>query len=208
MRAPKKNLIGMRFGRTVVQAFSHFFRDRSCWACLCDCGNTHVAMAQSLKGGHTKSCGCLHTEIVSQKGRNARHGKTKTREHAAWVDMRRRCYSKTRPAFKNYGGRGITICQQWNSFEQFLDDMGTCPAGMELERIDVNGNYEPDNCRWATIQEQANNKRNNRIIPFGGQLMTVAEYAREIGIKYHTAYARFVIRGNAPHRSDLSIQED
>lgn len=199
----RHDLTGVRFGRTVVTAFSHIKDGRSSWFCRCDCGNSHVSMAQSLKQGNTKSCGCLKLEAVRAKGKNRRHGLTKTREHCSWIDMRRRCYDAKREAYKNYGGRGIKICPQWESFEQFLLDMGNCPAGFELERSDVNGNYEPDNCRWASIEQQANNRRNNQMVHDSGGFVTIAQYAKARGLKYHAVYHQKVTRRHEAVRREF-----
>lgn len=114
--------------------------------------------------------------------------------------MRKRCANPRSSAWLNYGGRGITVCARWASFEAFLADMGECPPGLEIDRLEVDGNYEPGNCRWATLLEQANNKRNNRMTLDG---LTVAEAARCGGVKYPTAYYRHVVRGGALARDHL-----
>ena len=107
--------------------------------------------------------------------------------------MRSRCDRKTDPAYPNYGGRGIRVCDRWQIFENFLQDMGPMPDGMELDRIDVNGHYEPGNCRWATVIEQARNKRNSLHIEFNGQTKCLKAWAEELGIGYHTLYRRVAI---------------
>lgn len=123
-----------------------------------------------------------------------RHGLTDTPIHRSWMSMHQRCRNSNDRAFKNYGGRGIVVCERWASFEAFLEDLGPKPEGYELEREDVNGNYEPGNCRWATIKEQANNRRTSRFITYDGRTQTIAQWADELGLKMHTLYRRVVIR--------------
>jgi hypothetical protein len=123
-----------------------------------------------------------------------RHGLTDTPVHRSWMSMWQRCTNPNDSAFKNYGGRGIAICERWAVFENFLADMGPKPDAYELERQDVNGNYEPGNCRWATIKEQANNRRTNRFITHEGRTQTLAQWAEELGIKMHTLYRRIAIK--------------
>ena len=118
------------------------------------------------------------------------HGMTKTNLHKVWLQMRDRCKNKANKSYKNYGGRGITICKRWDNFAKFYIDMGECPKGLTLERIDNDGNYEPSNCKWSTRTEQNNNSRINVIIEYKGQRLTMAEWARLIGIKYNTLLYR------------------
>ena len=199
---PTPHITGVRFGRAVVLAPVPG-AGRARFSCRCDSGTVFVVLAQALKSGNTRSCGCLYRESRRAPGK-PRHGMTGTRTHAAWLEMRRRCGNPRSQAWPNYGGRGIVVCARWQTFENFLADMGECPAEMEIERDDVNGNYEPGNCRWATILEQANNKRNNRVTVDG---LTVAEVARRDGLKYCTAYYRHVVRGHSRARDHLVQME-
>lgn len=131
------------------------------WKCLCICGKTYEATGTHLRAGNGQSCGCLKGDRISKK--NSRHGLTGTKEHKAWDSMIQRCTNKNDKDFNRYGGRGIKVCESWiKSFEEFLSNMGNAPSKKHsLDRIDVDGNYEPSNCRWADAKTQASNKRNS-----------------------------------------------
>jgi hypothetical protein len=197
------DISGLTFGRALVLRLSEVRSGRSRFWCRCDCGKEFVAMAQSLKSGHTRSCGCLYRESRVQKGKNLTHGMSHTREHDSWGHMRKRCENPRDEAWPDYGGRGITVCERWQKFENFYADMGACPDGFEIER----DNYEPGNCRWASRKEQTNNTRRNRMVELGGELVTVAQLAEATGLKYSTAYWRHVVRGNAPSRGSLMEEQ-
>lgn len=132
----------------------------------CDCSTTRAVRVQLLRDGQSKSCGCLHKEIqaVRLKAYATTHGLTRTGAWNSWMAMKTRCENEWNKAFKYYGGRGIQVCERWKSFENFYADMGDRPKGLTIDRIDVDGNYEPGNCRWATQQEQCRNKRTSRPI--------------------------------------------
>jgi hypothetical protein len=131
------------------------------WFCMCDCGNTHIVRQNHLKHSRIKSCGCL--KAIVARTRPGFHGYTGTSTYHIWLAMRSRCLTKTSPAYKDYGARGITICKKWNKFENFLKDMGERPAGLSLERKDNNKGYSKENCKWATRLEQAQNTRGVKL---------------------------------------------
>ena len=153
------DLTGQRFGRLVVEAFDSIRKRTSAWRCRCDCGAETVAMAYHLKRGTTTSCGCFRVEAAADRVRS--HGMTRSPTYLTWVAMLQRCENPEATGYEYYGGRGVTVCPEWHEFEAFLADMGERPKGRTLDRRDPNGNYERDNCRWATPVEQANNKRNS-----------------------------------------------
>lgn len=150
---------------------------------LCDCGNKVLASRNKVKSGHTRSCGCLKREMIAE--RSITHGRTRDRKfprtYMAWAAMKRRCTNKKAKQWGDYGGRGITFDARWNEYQAFEDDMGFVPDGMSLDRIDNNGNYGPNNCRWATSSEQMSNTRKTRLLTFGGKTMCLAAWERELG---------------------------
>lgn len=162
------------------------------WECLCDCGMIRVIDSADLRTGHTKSCGCKKGELVVKAqikhGYNRRSNVSKT--FTAWADMHYRCKNTKLKSYKDYGGRGITVHKDWEIFENFLADMGESPKGSLLDRIDNNGNYCKENCRWATPKVSANNRRDNRLIEFNGLKLSAYDWARKTGINRSTIVVR------------------
>lgn len=194
-----RDLSGMRFGRlTVTHRADNDAEGRAVWACLCDCGQPHSVKAAGLVRGETRSCGCLGRETRQKNGIKSGqaqvHAFSKSamlREYRTWEAMISRCHRPDAKGYSRYGGRGITVCDAWRaSFEQFARDMGPRPAGHSIERIDNNGPYSPDNCRWATRTEQANNRRNTRWVTANGRTLTIADWSRETGLAWHTIHNR------------------
>lgn len=186
------NLIGKRFGQLSVVSRAHNDKHRkSQWLCLCDCGNHAVVGAAQLKRKITQSCGCIRSKMIGALNRT--HGCSRTSAYRIWKLMRHRCNNPKDAHYNDYGGRGIKVCQRWQqSFEAFANDMGVRPNGYQLDRIDNDGDYCPENCRWATIVMQRNNTRVNRRITHRGITKTVAEWARACGLPYDTLMQRFL----------------
>ena len=160
---------GITYGRlTVIEKSTERGSSGSVkWFCICDCGNKCLVSGSSLKSGSTKSCGCLFLDVAASKGRAKKvHGMTNTKIYSIWSNMRNRCLNPAYKKYHAYGGRGIKISKDWDSFEVFFKDMGLQPEGMTLDRIDVNGDYCKENCRWATQKEQQNNRRDNVILEY------------------------------------------
>lgn len=206
MRVPQKDLSGQRFGRLLVIGFAGFVgRSKSSWNVSCDCGAVKIVRGTSLLSGGSKSCGCMKSIICAEV--NIRHGmarhRMEAREYLVWSSMKRRCLNPNDRNYPNYGGRGINVCDRWiDSFENFYSDMGPRPPGQySIERNDNSGNYEPSNCRWATKEEQVNNKRNNIVVVFRGEKMTLSQAVRAAGssVKITTAIGR--------HHRGLSIED-
>ncbi len=186
---PVIDLIGKKFGRLTVLQLSEKRKTKHgtaiYWECLCVCGNKIITSGSSLKSGGTKSCWCLHREILIK--RNTSHGKSGLSEYKIWQLIKERTLNKNNPGYENYGGRGIRLCKRWMKFENFFKDMGPRPSkNHSIDRINNDGDYKPSNCRWADSLQQANNTRLNRNITFNSKTMTLSEWSRHTGILIQT----------------------
>jgi hypothetical protein len=178
-----KDLRGIRFGQLLVVSFSHADKFRhTLWNVRCDCGTTKQINSSSLQRGLSRSCGCRQSPGT--------HKMSATSTYISWSGMIQRTTNPNIPRWCNYGGRGIHVCQRWLVFENFLADMGVRPDGMQIDRIDNTGNYEPGNCRWATPAQQSRNMRRTRILTYDGITMCVEDWARRIGIRRCTLHVR------------------
>ena len=189
----KDNLIGKKYGRLTVIAEAGRCGSRGViWKCRCDCGNETNVKEVCLKSGETKSCGCLHREISKQI--KTTHGMSRTRLYKEWRNAKTRCENPNTPYYHEYGGRGIKFSSEWDDFVNFRDwaQSNGYDDSLTLDRIDVNGDYEPSNCRWISNAEQQLNKRNNHLLTFKGKTQTLTEWARELGIKERTLSARII----------------
>lgn len=208
-----KDLTGQRFGRLLVLGYAgSTSAKQSRWLCRCDCGQETTVTRQLLTDGKTSSCGCFQRENSSLI--HKKHGMKNTPEYRSWKAMRVRCNNPNIAQYKDYGGRGIKVCQRWNEFLDFLADMGRKPTPKHsLDRIDVNANYScghcnqcvqngwSANCRWATRLQQNNNARSNRNFTYQGETLNVAQWARRSGISESLLYRRLVIRGWSAERA-------
>lgn len=184
-----RDLAGKRFGRlAAIEAAGKNRQKNYVWRCLCDCGHEVVVSSSNLIRGNTQSCGCLANELT--RAAMTTHGLNGTGAHKSWMSMRQRCLNPKNRAFPSYGGRGIKICPQWDSFATFFADMGDRPPGLELDRIDVNGHYEPGNCRWATPLQQGRNQRKTRMVTMNGVTKALTEWAEELGVNPRTVNSR------------------
>ena len=198
MNTGRKDILGQRFGRLLVLSYDHTNNEgKAMWRCRCDCGVEKVISGKRMRTGEVQSCGCFGNERRNAALRTAsiRHGHAshvaRTKVYRAWIGMMSRCSNPNAQSYKHYGGRGISVCERWRVFENFLADMGEPSAGLSLDRYpDQNGNYEPGNCRWATWLEQENNRRNNRWVTWNGQDLTLAQLIRLTGINERTFHAR------------------
>jgi hypothetical protein len=173
---------GLTFGRWTVLAEVDRLGKLKCFLCRCACGTERRVAGSHLRRGRSKSCGCQNAEISRLS--HTTHGKSGSAEYKIWQGMKRRCSSPNSPGYAYYGGRGIRVCERWMSFENFIADMEPRPdPSYSLDRFPNNdGNYEPGNCRWATEEQQSNNKSSNRLIEFGGCRHTIAEWAKLVRI--------------------------
>jgi len=186
--AKMKDLTGKRFGNLTVIGFNSIKnKSNYYWNCKCDCGNTSVVQTGHLKNGSIKSCGCLRIKKITK------HNESKTKLYHVFQCMKDRCFNTNSPLYKYYGNRGITICKEWlENYEAFKAwaNANNYKEGLSIDRIDVNGNYEPSNCRWADAKTQNNNLRNNHILTFNGETLTLTQWAEKIGIKTGTLSRR------------------
>lgn len=185
-----KDLTGMKFSRLTVVSFSDFRGQprRAFWNVVCECGQIKKVWSGNLVSGGVKSCGCLRSEVSRAMAiatpHSRRHGLTGTKEWLTWMAMKDRCYHPGSTSYYNYGARGIRVCESWMVFENFFADMGLCPPGHSIDRIDNNGNYEPSNCRWASKDTQSNNKRNAILITVDGLTMSAKQWSNHLGCSY------------------------
>lgn len=188
------HLIGKKFNRLTILFFVVKRVNIPHYQCKCDCGKETLVSIYEIINNKTKSCGCLLEE--NQKRGNLIHGEAKRgnwkKEFRVWVNIRQRCYNTNCKAYKNYGGRGIIVCERWMiSFQDFLQDIGRAPSpDHSLERIDNDGNYEPGNCKWVTRKEQNNNTRRNFFIEYMGRTQTCAQWCEELGLNYDRVHQR------------------
>lgn len=191
----KESLVGKRFGRlTVIQEIKEGRKIVFC-LCLCDCGKIKKVRVASIKSGQTKSCGCLVVEKAKEIQSRCfyKHGLTKTRIHKIWTQIKQRCFNKKAPFYKNYGGRGICMYAEWkNNFLLFYDWAlkNGYQDNLTIDRIDVNGNYEPSNCRWITMLEQTKNTRKSVFIIYKGERKIASDWAKTIGVDRNILYRR------------------
>lgn len=193
----EKDLTGQRFGRLVALRKTGYYvwpcgRNSNIWLCKCDCGNEKKVTTSNLTSGHTRSCGCLKTEIHST------HKLTHHKLYNVYKGIKGRCYNTNNDRFDDYGGRGIKVCDEW--LEDFMNFYNWAinngyQDGLTIDRIEVDGNYEPSNCRWITNREQQSNKRNNKKFYYNGKNLTLPEWSEILHINSSTLSSRIYARG-------------
>ena len=191
--ASLKDLTGQRFGRLTVIKRVENKGNQPRWLCQCECGNQTVVAGRHLRNGEVRSCGCLVKEKNSTL--HTKHGMEGTKIYHVWCGIKNRCFNSNEKAYKHYGGRGITIFAEWiDDFQKFYDYVSKLPHygedGYSIDRIDNNGNYEPDNLRWADDKTQHRNKRDNHLVQYGDRWVTIAEASEITGIPYKTLWQR------------------
>lgn len=199
MGKPLRDLTGQKFGALTALRLGPKLKPTAgaWWLCECACGTKKSIRSTDLVWGKIRSCGCLWSTLKSEASK--RHGMKGTRTYSTWQAMKTRCNNPNSSSYARYGGRGIKVCESWALFENFLNDMGECPDGMSLDRIDVNGNYEPGNCRWADRVVQANNTRKNVYVEYQGERLTRTQWERKLGLGNTTLRGRL--------RSGMALEE-
>ena len=186
--ANKKPIIGMKFGRLIALHETGKTKRGYFYLFQCDCGNTKELPASMVRSGKTSSCGCLRSESISAK--NFVHGLVHSGSYQSWQGMKSRCSNKNQDAYKRYGGIGLSFNPSWETFENFVKDMGERPVGMTLDRIDNSKGYSKDNCRWATPAQQNRNTKQNVFITHDGETMCMKDWSNKTGIPYTTIQDR------------------
>jgi hypothetical protein len=183
----RNDLTGKKFGRWTVLSFHSFKNKHTLWNCECECGNTKIIEGSSLKRGGSLSCGCLRSEMLSNRLKKWRSERLKE----IYRNIKNRCYNRNVPTYNNYGGRGIVVCKEWIEsslkFQEWSYKNGYT-ENLTIERVDTNKGYQPDNCRWATMKEQQNNRRDNIKIEHEGEIVTISELSAKTGILDKTLY--------------------
>jgi hypothetical protein len=189
----RRDITGQKFNKlTAVKYVESNKEGKSIWLFKCDCGEEVARISKNVIRGGTKSCGCLKL-----KGSKLRHGHSRQAEtsqvYNAWLSIKARCYNPSRARYEHYGGRGITVCDRWlESFENFLEDMGECPSpDHSIDRIDVNGNYCPENCKWATKEEQANNKTSTIRLLYNNEVYSMTQLCRHLNLPYNSVHWKY-----------------
>jgi hypothetical protein len=191
MAKERLELTGQKFGRlTAIRIAEKRKHKKYYWECKCECGNICVVMGTKLKNGYTKSCGCLLPDLIRET--KTTHGLTHSKTYKIWASMKKRCDNPADNGYHKYGARGIKYCEKWGLFENFFSDMGLCPSGYSIERINNNGDYEPDNCKWIPLKDQARNRRSNRYITYNGITKTIIQWSEHYNIEYRKLYVRLV----------------
>ena len=197
-----EDLTGKTFNYLTVIELKEKNKKGTRWLCKCNCGNRVIVLASHLKDGHTKSCGCFRKNKSKEEHPTYKHGKRHSRIYSTWVNMKTRCYNKNVKAYKNYGERGIIICDDWidkeNGFINFYNwaIKNGYKDDLTIERINVNGNYEPNNCKWVTYKEQNNNRRSNMYIKYKNEKHTLQEWSEILPIKISSNLLRYrIVKG-------------
>lgn len=189
-----ENIVNQKFNRLLVVRKAH--ENGALYECVCDCGKTVYAYANSIISGNIKSCGCYRLEKI--RNLQLKHDMAHTRLYNVWKDLKKRCYNPNCKSYKNYGAKGIKVCKEWkDNFTAFHDwafdngyDKNASYGQCTIDRIDTNGDYCPENCRWVSLKEQANNRNNNFLITYNGETDTMSNWATKVGISYNCIFKR------------------
>lgn len=185
------DMTGKRFGRYTVIKYVESKNHDTYWESICDCGTVKVVSGRALRSGSTRSCGCLFSDMLKERSANSDKG---TRIYREWTSMRNRCYCSSNTSYPRYGGRGITVCDEWKDYKAFK--LWAISNGytdeLTLDRIDPNGIYEPSNCRWITAQDQCINRRNTVYVEYNGEVKPLLTFCNELNLDYQRMWNRIV----------------
>lgn len=201
------DLTGLRFGKLKVIRRNGRKGGKIAWLCKCDCGNTHTTISNNITSGVTRSCGCLVREKAIET--NKTHGMRYTKLYKIWESMKRRCDCPSTERYKNYGGRGISYCSEWIKFEPFMDwaIKNGYKEKMSIERVDVNGNYCPENCKWIPLDDQRNNKTNSSKVEYKGKMITISELSNATEKPYMLLWLRiFRLKWSVEKAAETPVQ--
>lgn len=202
------DLVGLKYNRLTVLGLAEIIKYKPFWYCKCDCGKIVRVQGGGLRFGSVKSCGCLKSERSSEiiHGHSRKIGHTIS--YRCWNGMLQRCQNQNHESYHHYGGRGITVCQRWQKFENFLADMGEKPEGKTLDRIENDNGYFKENCRWATQIEQKNNTRRNVFLLYKGDSKTIAEWSRQLALSVSTIRKRIKLGWDSDKILSTPISEN
>lgn len=195
MKPQTLDITGHRYGRLTVLKWHSSGRSVK-WECLCDCGKTKIVQTNNLRSGHTRSCGCLLEDVKRLHSKT--HGGTSSRTYHVWSTMRQRCGNPKHEHYHYYGGRGITVCERWGKFANFLEDMGHAPDRLQLDRTDRDGNYCQENCKWVTKTENMRNRSNNYVVEYEGEVICLSALAEKTGVPVYALARRIKQWGMSP----------
>lgn len=193
---PNPNKIGDKFHKLTIigEAEPYGKKHKTRWLCRCECGNERIVQQSALRQGVSTSCGCVRKARFLES--NTKHGKSRSPMYRRWANIKSRCLNPNNNHYHSYGGRGIKICERWLEFAKFYKDVGEPPfPGAEIDRIDVNGNYEPSNFQWATRKQQNNNRRDTRFFTISGETKSLKDWCEHYNIKYGTVVNRVYVCG-------------
>lgn len=192
------DLTGERFGRlTVLGIYGNDKYGKLLYRCWCDCGNERITHGRALKSGHCRSCGCLNYDVKIEMSKYKGIAQDNPRLYTIWKGMNARCFNERHKSFKDYGAKGIAVCEDWKHFEPFKEwalSHGYADD-LTIDRIDVSKGYSPDNCRWVSVREQNNNQARTLWLTYNGETMQLSYWADRLGINYHTLYDRLYLHG-------------
>jgi hypothetical protein len=206
----KLDVTGQKYGRLLALNPSESVGKKTVWNFMCDCGTQKAVALDHVRSGRINSCGCLRNEVTAARSITHGHsvGRKESRELKSYNHTKSRCMNPRDKKYPQYGGRGISMCEEWlNDASKFIEDMGPCPSGMTIDRIDPNGNYEKLNCRWATTYQQARTRTDNVLVEYQGSTFVLMDYALLLGVSYKSLHARMRYKGQTLEQATQELMK-